>query len=135
MQVGFRIGTANDSLRLNRDGTAPRPLAWTAWYPADANSIVTIPAEKKSWFTKEAIAIDAPIAHPGLSLPLVLLSHGTGTAAAVVEWLGFRLARIIEVSSTLFCPLDEATLLGNLSLPSFVVRQFDRPDNNHAIFV
>lgn len=93
MQVGFRIGTANDPLRLNWDGTAPRPLAWTAWYPADANSIVTIPAEKKSWFRKEAIAIDAPIARPGLSLPLVLLSHGTGAAAAAVEWLGFRLAK------------------------------------------
>ncbi|MGV1760799.1 alpha/beta hydrolase family protein [Rhizobium sp. A22-96] len=92
MQVGFRTGNAIDPLRQNWDGTAPRPLVWTAWYPTDESSIVHMPAEK-SWFRKEAVAFNAPAACSNTTLPLVLLSHGTGATAASLEWLGFRLAQ------------------------------------------
>ena len=92
MPVGLKTGSSVDPLRLNWDGTAPRPLVWTAWYPADEGSAAHIPVER-SWFRKEPVAVDAPLARSYDSLPLVLLSHGTGATAAGMEWLGFRLAR------------------------------------------
>lgn len=92
MQVGFKTGASIDPFRLNWDGTAPRPLVWTAWYPTDERTAGHIPAEK-TWFRKEPVVFNAPITRSTSSLPLVLLSHGTGATAAGVEWLGFRLAQ------------------------------------------
>ncbi|QCL96086.1 hypothetical protein CFBP7129_17640 [Agrobacterium tumefaciens] len=91
MQIGFKTGSSVDPLRRNWDGTAPRPLVWTAWYPAHEGSTAHIPREK-SWFRREPVAVDAPLARSNEPLPLVLLSHGTGATAVAVEWLGFRFA-------------------------------------------
>ncbi|MDJ1632216.1 hypothetical protein G6M02_09380 [Agrobacterium rhizogenes] len=92
MKVGFRTGRSFDALRSNWDGTDYRPLAWTVWYPADESSVVGVPVER-SWFKKEPVAVNAPVARSARALPLVLLSHGTGATAAALEWLGFRLAQ------------------------------------------
>lgn len=92
MQVGFKTGSSVDASRLIWDGTDPRPLVWTAWYPADDRSAADTPAER-TWFKKEPVAVNAPVAHSNGALPLVLLSHGTGATAAALEWLGFRLAQ------------------------------------------
>jgi predicted dienelactone hydrolase len=92
MQVGFKTGYAADPFRLNWDGTAPRPLIWTAWYPADEGAVAHVPSEN-SWFRKEAVAANASAARSRTPFPLVLLSHGTGATAFGVEWLGFRLAQ------------------------------------------
>lgn len=91
MKVGFKTGLSFDPSRSNWDGTGHRPLAWTAWYPTKDSSSAGIPAER-SWFRKEPVLADAPVARSDRALPLVLLSHGTGATAAALEWLGFRLA-------------------------------------------
>ncbi|MVA72867.1 alpha/beta fold hydrolase [Agrobacterium vitis] len=91
MPVGFRTGSSFDPLRLNWDGSGPRPLPWTAWYPTDEKSSAH-PLVEKSWFRKQPVGVNAQIAHADGTLPLVLLSHGTGSTAAGLEWLGFRLA-------------------------------------------
>lgn len=92
MPVGFKRGACVDPCRLNWDGNAPRPLAWTAWYPADERSIAGIPLER-SWFRKEPVALDAPLAGSNHVCPLVLLSHGTGATGDALEWLAYRLAQ------------------------------------------
>lgn len=92
MQVGFKTGICVDPHRLNWDGTAARPLAWTAWYPADESWVAHVPL-KKSWFRKEPVAFNAPPARSNQVPPLVVLSHGTGATGEALEWLGFRLAQ------------------------------------------
>ncbi len=92
MPVGFKKGACVDPHRLNWDGDAPRPLAWTAWYPADESAITDIPSEN-SWFRKEPVAFNAPLARSIHTPPLVLLSHGTGATADALAWLGYRLAQ------------------------------------------
>lgn len=92
MPVGFKRGACVDPHRLNWDGDAPRPLAWTAWYPADESSAAHVPLDK-SWFRKEPVAFNAPVVRSNHALPLVLLSHGTGATGDALEWLGYRLAQ------------------------------------------
>lgn len=92
MLVGLKSGLTVDPLRLSWDGTAARPLVWTAWYPADVGSVTEVPLET-SWFRREAVIANAPASRACASFPLVLLSHGTGATGVALEWLGFRLAQ------------------------------------------
>jgi len=92
MQVGLKTGVCADPHRLSWEGTAARPLAWTAWYPADEAWVAHVPLER-SWFRREPVAFNAPLARPGEAHPLVVLSHGTGATGEALEWLGFRLAQ------------------------------------------
>ena len=92
MAVGFKEGLCFDGTRPNWDGTGARPLAWSAWYPADKEALAITPA-KPSWFKKEAVACDALPQSSNKSFPLVLLSHGSGSSAAGLEWLAHRLAQ------------------------------------------
>ncbi len=92
MSVGFKTGACVDPGRLNWDGTAGRPLVWTAWYPAD-ESWAADERSEKSWFRKEALAFNAPMAPSQQIPPLVVLSHGSGASGDALEWLGFRLAQ------------------------------------------
>lgn len=92
MLVGLKSGLTVDPLRLSWDGTAPRPLVWTAWYPADVGSVAEVPLET-SWFRREAVIANAPASRACASFPLVLLSHGTGATGVALEWLAFRLAQ------------------------------------------
>lgn len=92
MPVGFRQGLSFDANRTNWDGTGPRPLAWSAWYPA-IDEAIEIPPSAPSWFKRQAIAFDAPIKLSPNPRPVVLLSHGSGGVATGLEWLGHYLAQ------------------------------------------
>jgi len=92
MPVGFSQGLSFDQSRTNWDGTGPRPLAWSVWYPANDEAIETPPLAP-SWFKQEAVAYDAPIKLTSDPLPVVMLSHGSGGVAGGLSWLGHRLAQ------------------------------------------
>lgn len=92
MPVGFSQGLSFDSKRTNWSGAGLRPLAWSAWYPAD-DSAIEVASTSPSWFKQNAVAPNAPLKKSLNPLPLVLLSHGSGGVAAGLEWLGHRLAQ------------------------------------------
>jgi predicted dienelactone hydrolase len=89
--VGYAVGTSFDLSRPNWDGDGPRPLKWTAWYPA-ADGSVEEALTARSWFHSSPVAVDAPMRESGEAPPLVLLSHGAGGVGAGLEWLAHRLA-------------------------------------------
>ncbi|MBB3591585.1 putative dienelactone hydrolase [Rhizobium sp. BK529] len=92
MKLGFREGVLHDETRPDWEGTGPRPVRWSLWYPAAEEAVETeIPG--RSWFRRVAVARDAPIRPAAKPYPLVLLSHGTGGSAAGLEWLARRLVR------------------------------------------
>ncbi len=72
------------------DPQQPRPLAATIWYPAQRQSAV------QPWqggvFAFGNNAPDAQFAGSHGRLPLILVSHGTGGAAAQLSWLAEALA-------------------------------------------
>jgi predicted dienelactone hydrolase len=96
MPVGFRQGRFNDTTRPNWDGNGPRPLSWTAWYPASneasEHELVASPATTP-WFAIGPAARDAPINPARQRNPVVLLSHGTGGTVMHLEWLARDLAQ------------------------------------------
>jgi len=85
-----------DESRPNWKGKGPRPLSTTIWYPAVASAreqewkvggLPVLPAFRAGWASPNA-TLDAA----ETKLPLVLLSHGTGGAAAQLAWLAESLA-------------------------------------------
>ncbi|MFS8110972.1 hypothetical protein QD460_04550 [Rhizobium jaguaris] len=92
MPVGFRQGLSFDGNRTNWDGTGPRPLAWSAWYPA-VDKAIEIPPSAPSWFKQKPVALNAAIKISPNPRPVVLLSHGSGGVVAGLEWLGHGLAQ------------------------------------------
>ncbi len=91
--VGMQRFNWTDPTRASWDGSGPRPVTATAWYPAsDAEqAAVFIPPKKPVFFMGHA-ARNAPIAAGDTRYPVVLLSHGTGGAALQMMWLGRALA-------------------------------------------
>lgn len=71
-------------------GTEGRPLRTTVWYPAVAE------ARESEWrigvFRAGRTAPDADMIDSPSQLPLVVMSHGTGGAAAQLSWLAEHLA-------------------------------------------
>jgi predicted dienelactone hydrolase len=92
MAVGFKSGSSSDASRTNWDGSGPRPLAWSLWYPANPEAKEAPPAEP-SWFAATPVARDAATYPSPTPLPLVLLSHGSGASGMALEWLSHRLAQ------------------------------------------
>ena len=92
MQVGFKEGLSYDESRSNWDADGPRPLKWSAWYPAVENAVAQ-PMDETSWFQKRPVARDAKLLPTAKPYPLVLMSHGTGGVAGGLDWLGHRLAQ------------------------------------------
>ena len=77
------------------DGSGPRPLVTTIWYPTtDTAQLDTltmgIPGRPPA-FLAGRVATEAPMT-PGVRRPLILLSHGTGGSALQLAWLGITLA-------------------------------------------
>ena len=88
--VGMSTAHYEDSHRRNWSNTGNRPLNATIWYPAVADAIETpweVAIFKAGINARDATMVAAPN-----KLPLVLLSHGTGSAAAGLGWLGEALA-------------------------------------------
>lgn len=76
-----------DKSRTNWDGSASRPLAWSAWYPTYVPpSVPRISEEGSPFFTTGEISFDTPIVRDK-KFPLVLLSHGTGGSPESLGWL------------------------------------------------
>lgn len=73
-----------DAQRPHWSGEGPRPLATTIWYPAAQGSAAT--PWRAGVFEFGLTAPDAPVAE-GARRPLVILTHGTGGAAAQLSWL------------------------------------------------
>lgn len=88
--VGRRHLTWVDSTRTNWDGTAPRPLEVTLWYPAAAGTAEhpwTGGVFRFGWTARDAAWAD------GRPHPLILLSHGTGGSVAQHSWLAEALVQ------------------------------------------
>ncbi len=79
-----------DPARPNWTGTGPRPLATTVWYPAAETSA------EEPWslgiFKFGTVAPGATILPSAEKFPLIIVSHGTGGAAAQLSWLAEQLA-------------------------------------------
>ena len=94
-KVGYVDGRFFDDERNDWAGTGPRPIGWTAWYPADPGArerTHLLGPPDRPLFVMGQTAEEAPM-EPGVeSWPVVLISHGTGGSAAGMGWLGCRLA-------------------------------------------
>jgi len=94
-KVGHVEGRFLDDERNDWSGAGPRPIGWTAWYPADPGAqerTHLLGPPDRPLFVMGQTAEGAPI-EPGLETwPVVLISHGTGGSAAGMGWLGCRLA-------------------------------------------
>lgn len=89
---GYRTGQWQDDARPNWDGDGPRPLAWAAWYPVDAQRDgKRAPMPAQGIFDSGEVYLDLPCADGG-PWPVVLLSHGTGGSAESLGWLARTLA-------------------------------------------
>lgn len=87
---GYRTGVITDRSRSNWHNNADRLIAWSAWYPTeDAES-----ADKPSghFFELGNVIRNAALT-PGGTLPVVLLSHGTGGTAESIGWIARTFAR------------------------------------------
>lgn len=91
--VGMQRLNWTDASRTAWDGSGPRPVTSTIWYPAAASeqAAVFIPPKNPVFFMGHA-SRNAPIAPGDTRHPVVLVSHGTGGAALQMMWLGRALA-------------------------------------------
>ena len=93
-KVGFRTGLLLDEARRNWSGDGPRPLRWSAWYPAESDSPaieVTIPPGR-ALYSLGLLAPEAPLSEHADRYPVVLISHGTGGSASGLGWLASAIA-------------------------------------------
>lgn len=90
MKVGLKTGLLFDASRKSWAGDGPRPVRWTAWYPASDDAIEI--DEKTDEFVIGTLAQDAAVNGQRSVYSTVLLSHGTGGAAISLSWLATRLA-------------------------------------------
>lgn len=80
-----------DPQRSNWTQTGRRPLRTLLWYPSGAGAT---PSTRTVAGSRHAIARDAPrVADARNAYPMVLVSHGSGSRAAHMAWLGQALAR------------------------------------------
>ena len=94
--VGFETREFVDESRSNWQNTGHRPLSTVIWYPAAANSPLTVPQVGdpawRPYFVQRRFAVAAPLAAPGPRYPIVLLSHGSVSVNLSLGWLGAFLA-------------------------------------------
>lgn len=89
--VGYRTGIEEDSDRASWDGSAPRPLAWSAWYPIP-DGLGGGTRSVGQFFDPEDVRVDADL-RDDAKFPVVLMSHGTGGSPEGMGWLARRLAQ------------------------------------------
>jgi len=92
--VGMVTRQYTDENRTEWEGSRPRPLATVIWYPvAPTRKLAFVfDAPKTPVFFPIAVAPDAALAPAPARYPLVLLSHGSGSSALQMMWLGYYLA-------------------------------------------
>lgn len=84
-----------DPKRRDWTNTAPRPLQTVIWYPvADlaSETFITIGPPNQPLFEVGKVSTDAALHTTESSLPCVVLSHGAGSSALQLAWLGIALA-------------------------------------------
>lgn len=94
-KVGQCTRSWTDPRRRDWTNTTPRPLETVIWYPvADlaSETFITIGLPDQPFFEVGKVAIDAALHTNKSSLPCVVLSHGTGSSALQLAWLGIALA-------------------------------------------
>ncbi len=91
--VGMQRFNWIDESRQAWDGSGPRPITTTVWYPTDdtEQDPVLIPKDRPILFPGYA-AIDSPLQAGPAPYPVAVLSHGTGGSALQMMWLGRALA-------------------------------------------
>lgn len=92
-QAGVDQGLVHDPDRADWDGSGPRPLRWTAWYPAETDTSPNPVTAPDALFVDPGAIAAAPMKRLTRGWPVVLLSHGTGGSAGSLGWLAVRLAR------------------------------------------
>ncbi|MDX3927323.1 MAG: dienelactone hydrolase [Shinella sp.] len=93
-KVGFREGTLYDHRRRSWSDDGPRPIQWSAWYPAQDTAIEKpfhMPPASPL-FIMGSVAKDTHLNDDEECYPVVLLSHGTGGTASSLGWLAQRMA-------------------------------------------
>lgn len=93
--VGLRTLAFKDRKRLRWDGAGARPLTTLVWYPAAPgveSKPMAIGPPDHPLFKAGAVAQGAPLRDKPKTLPLILLSHGTGGSGIQLAWLGTYLA-------------------------------------------
>lgn len=85
---GYLTGDVTDPTRSNWDNDGPRPIKWSAWYPAAERRDAPV----LGLFDLGDLQPGAPLEHSGSPWPVVLLSHGTGGTAESLGWLARDLA-------------------------------------------
>jgi predicted dienelactone hydrolase len=95
-KVGFQEGLIHDQGRRSWADDGPRPIRWSAWYPANGSAIertLTTPPDDPL-FVIGTVARDATINEHYERFSVVILSHGTGGTATSLGWLAQRLAAV-----------------------------------------
>ena len=93
--AGYCAGSIDDAKRQNWEGTAPRRITWSMWYPADpgtATATQRVGPPGRPYFSNGPVAANAPLSAAQSTWPLVLMSHGTGGSALGMGWFGRLLA-------------------------------------------
>lgn len=94
-KVGQCTRSWTDPRRRDWTNTRPRPLETVIWYPVTdlaSETFITIGPPDQPFFEVGKVAIDAALHTNESSLPCVVLSHGTGSSALQLAWLGIALA-------------------------------------------
>jgi predicted dienelactone hydrolase len=94
VKVGMVTRNYTDETRKEWEGSGPRPLTTVIWYPVAPTGKFTFifNSSKTPVFFPIAVASGAEPAPVPEKYPLVLLSHGTGSSALQMMWLGHHLA-------------------------------------------
>ncbi len=93
--AGYQTGTVLDPDRTNWDGTGPRPISWSLWYPSETSSATEkqlIGPPGRPYFDNGLINSVGDVSKGKVAYPLILMSHGTGGSAPAMGWFGRRMA-------------------------------------------
>lgn len=89
-KVGYTTGFLHDTTRQHCNGGGPRPVIWSAWYPAQPLAHPP-PQRANTVFRLDDVHPDAPIGL-GDEFPVVMMSHGTGGSPESLGWLAGTVA-------------------------------------------
>ena len=119
--VGETHRIATEPTAVLRDAQHRDTVRVTVWYPASPDAVerkIVIGAPLVPYFEVGSAAPDAPFAPGDGRYPVILLSHGFGSSARMIGWLGIALARagyvVVAVDHPGNNSVDEKTVAGGL---------------------